>query len=70
MRSDTGEVLSGLSTNNLNCPDHKYEVYSIYCYSCNLPICEKCQLKDPPPLGEKMPEIKSLESNKDTTDEP
>jgi hypothetical protein len=42
MRSDTGEVLAGLSTNNLNCPDHKYEVYSIYCYSCNVPICDKC----------------------------
>jgi hypothetical protein len=27
-------------------------------------------LKDPPPLGEKKSEIKSLESNKDTIDEP
>ena len=62
--SDQGEVLSGLQSNNLNCPDHKYNVYSIYCHSCNAPICEKCQNLAPPPLGEKI-DTKTMESGEE-----
>jgi hypothetical protein len=52
LRSESGETLSGLQSNNLNCPDHKHDVYSIYCHSCNLLICEKCSLLESLPPGE------------------
>ena len=38
------EKLTGVSANNLNCPEHKLNVYTRYCYNCDAPMCEKCLL--------------------------
>lgn len=42
LRSDAGETLAGLKTVDLACPDHRFEFYSRYCMTCNIPICAKC----------------------------
>eukprot|EP00356_Strombidium_inclinatum_P013101 CAMPEP_0170502660 /NCGR_PEP_ID=MMETSP0208-20121228/42210_1 /TAXON_ID=197538 /ORGANISM="Strombidium inclinatum, Strain S3" /LENGTH=76 /DNA_ID=CAMNT_0010781869 /DNA_START=493 /DNA_END=723 /DNA_ORIENTATION=- len=40
-------VLSGLKSMMMNCPDHKYNLYTHYCYNENTPICQKCVDTDP-----------------------
>ena len=38
--ADFDERLSGVPSNNLNCPEHKFNVYTRYCYNDNIPICD------------------------------
>ena len=33
--------------NDLNCPIHKFDVYTRYCYTDQKVICEKCADADP-----------------------
>lgn len=47
LKSDAGETISGLSTAELACPDHKFEFYQKYCYTDNMPICGKCAMTQP-----------------------
>ena len=45
--SDNGEALSGLTSTTLNCPSHKNERYTNYCYTDKKLICDICAVEDP-----------------------
>lgn len=47
LRSDAGEQLAGLKTIDLACPDHRFEFYTKYCFTDNMPICAKCAVTQP-----------------------
>lgn len=47
LKADSGEILSGLSTVDLACPDHRYEFYTKFCFTDNMPICAKCAATQP-----------------------
>ena len=51
IRSINGEFLSGVQSDSLNCPQHKFDFYSRYCYTDEKPICEKCFEMEPKEKG-------------------
>ena len=42
LRSEFGDQLPGVDSTNLNCPEHKFDYYTRYCFDCERLICEKC----------------------------
>ena len=61
LRSIKGESLSGVPVDSLNCPFHKYEYYSKYCYTDKKPVCEKCAIMRPMPNAYKDSEDRKKE---------
>lgn len=42
LKSEFGPNLSGVKISDLNCPEHRFQLYSKFCYTCNKSICELC----------------------------